>query len=287
MNYGIWMPSAAILCYKCYAQLCRAEENEPRPPRTQPYKDTAYGTCRCNLCDDETTTLEDVAALRRIDRALRSIGVPSGMQQTGGGCAALFIPLEHRFFVASALDGPLLVSEWFKEDDFHEEHDLMIGYVEFPITEDKAVVHHILSNIPQERLPEPTNKEEPTMPTVETETSLTARLSAATAKTEDLEMIYREITEDAIDTMLAGIQTIFDVEGDYAAQHFSGTEGENLVACVLDYVRDQHVCIIRDREVDLLAEISELEQRTAILKSALKHTRKRANAALKVSSIPE
>ena len=96
---GIWTPTAEVLCLSCHGQRVWNGRPAPSPEawqqRTEPVQaDAGEAEARCDRCGRGIVVAADVAALQGVCRALRAAGLSrAAMEQTGGMCAAVLIPM--------------------------------------------------------------------------------------------------------------------------------------------------------------------------------------------------
>ena len=96
---GIWTPQAEVLCLSCHGQRQWNGRPAPSPEAWQRRGDSVRPSAdeaetRCDRCGCGIVVAADVAVLHAVCRDLRSAGLrQAAMEQTGGMCAAVLIPM--------------------------------------------------------------------------------------------------------------------------------------------------------------------------------------------------
>ena len=96
---GIWTPTAEVLCLACHG---RRSWNGGAVPSDDAWRNrdapvqagSDEAETRCDRCERGIVVAADIAALHAVCRDLRAAGLRNAaMEQTGGMCAAVLVPL--------------------------------------------------------------------------------------------------------------------------------------------------------------------------------------------------
>lgn len=117
---GIWTPEAKVLCISCHGPRVwngrPVMSEEAWQQRTKPVQaDADEAEARCDRCGRGVVVAKEVAALQGVCLALRAAGLSrAAMEQTGGMCAAVLIPMQDggrvQVYADEAADGVFVVA---------------------------------------------------------------------------------------------------------------------------------------------------------------------------------
>lgn len=139
--FGIWMPNARVLCYKCHGNTFSNAKYNPKTNKTEDvvlneeeFKaasepkilEKGNDITRCNNCKKEIQVYNEVANENNLSYELAKHNVKSYMVQTGGMNSALEIPLKDDGFIwvtyDTCGDNDWCLCFYDKDGEYTDEH---------------------------------------------------------------------------------------------------------------------------------------------------------------------